>query len=86
MEPRDYENIKFILSKTPAELFDWWESLDDEDRMYAVEIVRIYNKELLNDLSNVDKVLEKEFPLRYVELELDTTEAKEYLKKFQLQK
>jgi hypothetical protein len=84
MEPRDYENIKFILSKTPSELFDWWESLDDEDRMYAVEIVKMYNRELLNDLSNVAKVLDEEFPVQDFEQDIDTTEAKEYLKKFQL--
>lgn len=87
MEPRDYENLKFILSRSPSELFDWWESLDDEDKMYAVEIVKKYNRELLDDISNINKILDEDFPLQEIELEdIDTTQAKDYLKKFQLQK
>lgn len=87
MEPRDYENLKFILSRTPNELYDWWTELDDEDRMYAIEIVRKFNRELIDDIKNIDKILDEEFPLQEIEPEdIDVTEAKDYLKKFQLQK
>jgi hypothetical protein len=41
---RDYNNLQFILNKTPSELFTWWESLDDEDRAYAMEIIVEYRK------------------------------------------
>jgi hypothetical protein len=87
MEPRDYENLKFILSRTPSELFTWWESLDDEDKMYAVDIVRNFNRELLDDIKNIDKILDEDLPVQEIEPEyIDTAQAKEYLKKFQLQK
>jgi hypothetical protein len=41
---RDYNNLQFILNKTPSELLTWWESLDDEDRAYAMEIIVEYRK------------------------------------------
>jgi hypothetical protein len=41
---RDYKNIQFILNKTPSELLTWWESLDDEDRSYAMDIIVEYRK------------------------------------------
>jgi hypothetical protein len=85
MEPRDYENIKFILSKTPAELLVWWNSLDDEDRLYAVEIVKAYRRELMADIANADLVYD-DVPMQEIETELDTKEARNYLKKFQLKK
>ena len=85
MEPRDYENIKFILSKTPAELLVWWNSLDDEDRIYAVEIVNSFRKELMADIAQADLVYD-DVPMQEIETELDTREARDYLKKFQLKK
>ena len=85
MEPRDYENIKFILSKTPAELLVWWNSLDDEDRIYAVEIVKAFRKELMADIAQADLVYD-DVPMQEIETELDTREARDYLKKFQLKK
>ena len=43
---RDYKNIYFILNKTPKELRAWWESLSDDDREYAMEILTNYRKML----------------------------------------
>ena len=43
---RDYKNLQFILNKNPAELLDWWNSLDDEDQSYAMEIIIEYRKML----------------------------------------
>ena len=43
---RDYKNIYFILNKTPKELLSWWESLSDDDREYAMEILTNYRKML----------------------------------------
>jgi hypothetical protein len=65
---RDYKNIYFIINKTPEELLGWWESLSDDDREYAMEILTNYRKML-------DEPIVEEY-----------TVAREYLKKFQLNK
>lgn len=41
---RDYNNLQFILNKTPEELFQWWNTLEAEDRAYAMEIITAYRK------------------------------------------
>ena len=43
---RDYNNLQYILNKTPEELQEWWYSLEDEDRAYAMEIIIEYRKML----------------------------------------
>jgi len=39
---RDYKNLQYILSKNPHELLDWWNTLNDEDQAYALEIIVEY--------------------------------------------
>jgi hypothetical protein len=63
---RDYNNLQYILNKTPEELHKWWISLDDEDQAYAMEIIIEYRKMLdepkVEDLSIARDVL-KQFML-----------------------
>jgi hypothetical protein len=63
---RDYNNLQYILNKTPEELHKWWYSLDDEDQAYAMEIIVEYRKmldePLVEDLSIARDVL-KQFML-----------------------
>jgi hypothetical protein len=63
---RDYKNLQYILNKTPDELYEWWNSLDDEDQAYAMEIIIEYRKmldePLVEDLSLAHGVL-KQFML-----------------------
>jgi hypothetical protein len=63
---RDYKNLQYILNKNPQELYDWWNSLDDEDQAYALEIIIEYRKMLdepeVEDLSLARDVL-KQFML-----------------------
>ena len=63
---RDYNNLQYILNKTPEELHKWWYSLDDEDQAYAMEIIVEYRKmldePLVEDLSLAHSVL-KQFML-----------------------
>jgi len=63
---RDYKNIQYILNKNPQELFEWWNSLDDEDQAYAMEIITEYRKILdepfVEDLSLARDLL-KQFML-----------------------
>ena len=39
MNGKDINNIYFILTRTPEELSEWWESLSEDDQLYASEIV-----------------------------------------------
>ena len=63
---RDYKNLQYILNKTPDELYEWWNTLDDEDQAYAIEIIIEYRKmldePLVEDLSIARDVL-KQFML-----------------------
>jgi hypothetical protein len=63
---RDYNNLQYILNKTPEELHEWWYSLDDEDQAYAMEIIVEYRKmldePLVEDLSLASNLL-KQFML-----------------------
>ena len=63
---RDYNNLQYILNKNPQELYDWWNSLDDEDQSYAMEIITEYRKmldePLVEDLSLASDLL-KQFML-----------------------
>jgi hypothetical protein len=63
---RDYKNLQYILNKNPHELFEWWNSLDDEDQSYALEIITEYRKILeepvVEDLS-ISRELLKQFML-----------------------
>jgi len=60
---RDYNNLQYILNKTPDELHEWWYSLDDEDRAYAMEIIIEYRKmldePLVEDLSLASNLLKR---------------------------
>ena len=63
---RDYKNLQDILNKTPDELYEWWNTLDNEDQAYAMEIIIEYRKmldePLVEDLSIARDVL-KQFML-----------------------
>ena len=63
---RDYKNLQYILNKNPQELYDWWNSLNDEDQAYALEIITEYRKMLdepeVEDLSLASNLL-KQFML-----------------------
>jgi hypothetical protein len=63
---RDYNNLQYILNKTPEELQKWWYSLDDEDQEYALEIIveyrRLLEEPVVEDLSMANHFL-KQFML-----------------------
>lgn len=73
MNKKDINNIYYILTRTQDELIAWWDTLSEDDQLYALEIVKAYRKELEETAS---------YDSEYI----DTTEANNYLKKFQLKK
>ena len=60
---RDYHNLQYILNKTPEELLEWWNSLEDEDRAYAMEIIveyrKILDEPIVEDYSIAKKYLKR---------------------------
>ena len=60
---RDFNNIQYILNKSPNELADWWYALSDEDQSYALEIIVEYRKLLeepvVEDLSVAHDLLKR---------------------------
>lgn len=71
MNDRDSQNMQFILSLTPEKLAEWWNTISDDDQDYALNLVKQYRQEL-------------ELMAIYDNPNVDTTQAKNYLKKFQL--
>jgi hypothetical protein len=69
MNDYDYNNLKSILAKNPQELYIWWNSLDEDNKSYAMELITVYHKSLkeyqfevsddINDLSLAQEVLKK---------------------------
>lgn len=77
MNDKDMNNILFILNRTQEELDIWWHSMDEEDREYAMWIIKAYREELIR----MQETYEELCPMDHEE---DLSIAKEYLKKFQL--
>jgi len=42
MDQHDVENIRFLLSRTPEQLREWYNSVSDEDLLYASLILENY--------------------------------------------
>jgi hypothetical protein len=77
MNDKDMNNILFILTSSQEKLEQWWHSIDDEDKEYAMWIIKSYQEELIR----MEKAYDDSLPL---DSEEDLSLAKEYLKKFQL--
>jgi hypothetical protein len=46
MNQDDKDNLNFLLSATPEVLKDWFESVSDDDHLYASELLAAYKLEL----------------------------------------
>jgi hypothetical protein len=57
---QDFNNIVFILNKTPEELRVWWELLTEDEKQYAMEILIDYRK-MLDEPVVEEYVLAKEY-------------------------
>lgn len=69
---RDRDNLNFLLNTN--DLFDWYDQSDEDDKLYAAELLDAYSREL--------KLLAAELE---IEAQLDNLQdAKEALKKFAL--
>lgn len=71
MNDNDRKNLEFLLKADANTLKDWYQTVDTDDIVYALELITIYNN-LLQEYSQ-DEVV-------------DCKEAKEVLRKFTLSK
>lgn len=73
MNPYDQSNLNYIMSLHPDDIKPWLESLSEDDRLYAQELLDAFEREL-----DVQEVM--------VDPADDVSEANEVLKKFTLSK
>lgn len=70
MNDHDRSNLEFLLTASPEVLQDWYSKMDEDDILYAFELLQAASLELLE---------------RSVNISTDCTEAKKILSKFMLQ-
>jgi hypothetical protein len=70
----DRDNLNFLLNTKGDDFTAFWEQSDEDDKRYAQELLDAYSREL--------KLRSEE--LEVEALLVDTTDAKELLKKFAL--
>lgn len=46
MNDYDRSNLEFLLNASPDVLKDWYDRVDQDDHLYAEELLAIYSKEL----------------------------------------
>jgi hypothetical protein len=57
MNKHDKDNLKFILALKPQDFQNWYESLTEDDAMYAMELVSMARTELETQVAELfDKV------------------------------
>jgi len=70
----DRDNLNFLLNTKGDDFTAFWEQSDEDDKRYAQELLDAYSREL--------KLRSEELDVEA--LLIDTTDAKELLKKFAL--
>lgn len=68
MTEEDYQNLFFLLSISSETFNDWWDSADEDDRDYALSLLKMAEHEIIDiiqerqsDLSAARNVLAKIF-------------------------
>lgn len=46
MDAHDRSNLEFLLNASPEVLFDWYNTVDEDDHEYASELLAMYGEEL----------------------------------------
>lgn len=78
MNQHDRDNLMFILTSPEEVLRDWWDKIDNDDKIYALELLQMYREELSLAEQYYDAFNKAE------NKNMDVTEAKSVLKKFTL--
>jgi hypothetical protein len=65
MNQRDRDNLDFLLNASPEVIQDWYEKMEDDDIMYAFELLEMAKEELIeqqmagSDLSDAKAIILK---------------------------
>ena len=65
MNQQDRDNLDFLLNATPEVIRDWYNTMDDDDIVYAFELLELAKEELIEqqmagtDLSDVRALILK---------------------------
>ncbi len=65
MNQRDRDNLDFLLNASPEVIQDWYEKMEDDDIMYAFELLEMAKEELIeqqiagSDLSEARAIISK---------------------------
>ncbi len=78
MNEHDFQNLRFLLLASPDVLADWYESVDEDDHDYAIELLEAAS------MREVIRILEEKEQIMLEEGKFELTEAQEYLSKFTL--
>lgn len=46
MNQRDKNNLEFIMNLSESQIKTWWNSISEDDRDYALELINNHRKEL----------------------------------------
>ena len=57
MDPRDKQNLQFILQANIETLARWWATLDEEDRMYALGLMTAHRLNLADEASDRKRMI-----------------------------
>lgn len=66
MNERDLENLKFLLSASQETLNDWYNTVDDDDIDYAMELLHQYRLELIDAAVEESSLREANDVLTYI--------------------
>jgi len=50
MDEHDRANLEFLLNAEPGVLSDWYEQMDKDDHMYALDLLEVARLELLDQI------------------------------------
>jgi hypothetical protein len=60
MNDYDRNNLNYIISLNDDQFTEWAESLDQEDRIYAVQLIQRYRVEKDVELMEIEEALQNE--------------------------
>lgn len=78
MNDHDFENLRFLLLATPDVLADWFQTVDEDDHEYAIELLEAAC------MDDIIEILEEKEQMMIDEGSFNLTEAQKYLSKFTL--
>ena len=80
MNPHDRKNLEFLMAVSPEVLCDWYQSVSEDDVIYALELLKYASEEM----ERAELVAAAHECLDLFNENIDCTEAKAVISKFTL--